>query len=166
MRICITTLVMVIMTLACFSQPNDKQEVERTIDRFLKYISFADTSSMKIDTLADVLTDNARFTANFGDKPMILTARQFVDNIRKNAASGKVSSTLEKELVSEVDVFGKIAHVLSTYELTIAGKNEKIVRRGLNSIQLIKQNGKWLICSVVWDRESDELKLPAEYLPR
>lgn len=148
----------------CWGQ-DEQKEVGETIDRFLNVLSFSNSSSLKIDSLPVLFTTDGRLIANFGKKPMSFTATQYVENIRSSIRSGQLHSFRERELARKVDVFGKIAHVLSTYELTMTGKDGTIVRRGLNSIQLMKQDGRWLICSLIWDRESNELKLPSQYLP-
>jgi hypothetical protein len=150
--------------LPCRSQQDEQIEVGKTVDRLLRFLSFADSSSLQIDSLRNVFVNDGKLTANFGQKPLFFTVPQYIEGIRNNVRSGQALSSTEKELARKVDIFGKIAHVLSTYELAITGKNGKVVRRGINSIQLIKQEGTWLILSLIWDRESDTLKLPSKYL--
>lgn len=36
--------------------------------------------------------------------------------------------------------------------------------RGINSIQLMNDGKRWWIVSLMWEAESDTLKLPAEFL--
>lgn len=146
------------------SQQDEQLEVGKTMDRFLRFLSFTDTTSIQIDSLVTVFTADGRLTANFGKKPRAFTVPQYIESIRNSVHSGQTFTSTEKELVRKVDIFGKIAHILSTYELTITGKDGKVLKRGINSIQLIKQENTWLILSLIWDRESDTLKLPSKYL--
>lgn len=68
----------------------------------------------------------------------------------------------EIELGSEVRIFGNIAHVWSAYEARTALDDETPERRGINSIQLLKDpDGKWRIISMIWDNEREGLSLPA-----
>ncbi|HZH97199.1 MAG TPA: nuclear transport factor 2 family protein [Flavisolibacter sp.] len=159
------SLVFSLFCINCWSQQDEQKEVGKTIERFLYVLSFPDSSSMQIDSLPALFTSDGKLVANSGKKPFIYTVPQYVESIRSSVRSGQLYSSRERELARKVDVFGNIAHVLSTYELTMVGKEGAIVRRGLNSIQLLKQDGKWLICSLIWDRERNELKLPAKYLP-
>ncbi|MXV50135.1 DUF4440 domain-containing protein [Pedobacter sp. HMF7647] len=152
------------LSFVCVGQQGEEQDVGKTIDRFLSYLSFADTASWQIDRLSDVFTEDGKLVANFGRKPLVFTVSQYIESVRRNVKSGQVQTSAETELARKTDVFGKIAQVLSTYELTITGKDGKVVRRGINAIQLIKQDGKWLIASLIWDRENDTLKLPQKYL--
>ena len=59
--------------------------------------------------------------------------------------------------------FGAIAHVLSSYEArTAPAPAGKVLRRGVNSIQLMHDGTRWWILSTVWDNEREGLTLPPE----
>ncbi len=51
---------------------------------------------------------------------------------------------------------------MSTYE---KGPYEprQIIGTGLNSIQLVKRDGRWYILSITWDEENTGGPLPARY---
>ena len=55
--------------------------------------------------------------------------------------------------------FGEIAHVLVLYEARIPG-SQRPPSRGIDSIQLIKQEGKWKVASIV-----NEAVMPGSKLP-
>ncbi len=59
--------------------------------------------------------------------------------------------------------FGAIAHVLSFYEARKAPGGE-LLRRGVNSIQLMHDGERWWILSTVWDNEREGVKLPEPVL--
>jgi hypothetical protein len=63
-----------------------------------------------------------------------------------------------------VEQYGDIAHVLSTHEKHIPG-DPRIIGRGINSIQLVKKDGRWWISSIAWDEETGAGPVPAKYLP-
>ena len=69
---------------------------------------------------------------------------------------------IEYETNREVRVFGNIAQVWSTYEtkLKIDGPVE---RRGINSIQLIYENNRWWIISWVFDKETEDNRIPKSF---
>jgi hypothetical protein len=69
----------------------------------------------------------------------------------------------ESEINREVRIFGNIAHVWSTYETRLI-KNGPVARRGINSIQLFFDNGKWSIVSLIFERERAE-KIPKTFEP-
>ncbi|WP_243860432.1 hypothetical protein [Flavobacterium poyangense] len=68
----------------------------------------------------------------------------------------------ETEINREVNVFGAIANVWSTYETRLE-KNGAVVRRGINSIQLFYSNNRWEIISVVFDKESEHNRIPQTF---
>lgn len=71
----------------------------------------------------------------------------------------------EKEIAREVERFGNIAHVFSTYESRINDPASPPLMRGINSVQLILSGERWLIASIVFQTEHDGLPIPPEYLP-
>lgn len=68
----------------------------------------------------------------------------------------------EVEIARRVDVFGNIAHVWSAYEARTAPNDERPERRGINSIQLFRdERGHWRIMAMIWDNERDGVAVPA-----
>lgn len=68
----------------------------------------------------------------------------------------------EKQLSFRIDRFGDIAHLWSVYELRSEGK---VVARGVNSIQAVKEAGGWRITSLMVQAESATAPLPKEFQP-
>ena len=59
--------------------------------------------------------------------------------------------------------FGAIAHVLSSYEArTAPAPAGKVLRKGVNSIQLLNDGERWWILSTVWDNEREGVELPTD----
>ncbi|SEA52999.1 hypothetical protein SAMN05443667_105128 [Flavobacterium gillisiae] len=71
----------------------------------------------------------------------------------------------ETEINREVKVFGNIANVWSTYETRLE-KNGIVARRGINSIQLFYADDRWEIISVVFDRETENNRIPQTFDPK
>ena len=60
----------------------------------------------------------------------------------------------EIEVARRVHEFGNIAHVWSVYEARRAPDDKTAERRGVNSIQLYRdERGHWRIMSMIWDNE-------------
>jgi hypothetical protein len=138
-------------------------EISKTIENLYQYLSFKDTSSLMIDSLISIFTPEGKLLANFGKQPISWTVTQYISSIKKNISEQGITSWKESELFHKTDFFGKIAQTFSAYEISFVIKNQTIIRRGVNSIQLIEQNGKWIIVSLIWDRERDDLKIPAKF---
>lgn len=70
----------------------------------------------------------------------------------------------EIEIMRQIHRFGDLAQVFSTYE----AKNSldgPTIARGINSIQLVRKEGRWWIVNMMWDNESRENPIPGEFLP-
>lgn len=87
------------------------------------------------------------------------------DEYIKNSSKWIVKNGFaEKEIHRKVDVFGKIAHVFSTYEAFTIDSKEKPFMRGINSIQLLNDGKRWWIVNVYWTQETRLNPIPEEYL--
>ena len=60
----------------------------------------------------------------------------------------------EKQADRQVQIFGNIAHVFSTFE-SCREKDGKPFQRGINSIQLFFDNTRWWIVTVMWNTERE-----------
>lgn len=87
-----------------------------------------------------------------------------VESYIKNSGSFFMNSAFyETEIGRRMDRFGNVAHVFSAYQFTLE-KGGEVKARGINSIQLIKDQGRWYIANVIWDSETESEKIPIEYL--
>jgi hypothetical protein len=75
------------------------------------------------------------------------------------------SDFYEKELKRKVSQFGNLAQVWSAFEIR-TDPNSPSTIRGLNSIQLHYENGRWWIDSWTCEMESDKSTLVTEFLTK
>ncbi|MEM7414343.1 MAG: hypothetical protein AAF389_02535 [Gemmatimonadota bacterium] len=68
----------------------------------------------------------------------------------------------EEEIHHEVDRFGAMAQVFSTYQKRFAD-TEVILGTGINSFQMIHSEDRWWIVSIIWDEERAGLSIPGAY---
>jgi len=68
----------------------------------------------------------------------------------------------EKQLKFQIERYGNIAHLWSSYALYSDGKQ---AARGINSIQAIKEVGGWRVTGIMVQAESAAEPLPRKYLP-
>jgi hypothetical protein len=71
----------------------------------------------------------------------------------------------EREISREVQHFGNITHVWSTYESFRSKKDSEPFARGINSIQLLNDGTRWWIMNIYWTAESPDNPIPEKYLP-
>jgi hypothetical protein len=70
----------------------------------------------------------------------------------------------ETEIMRKMHCYGNIIQAFSTYE-SRNDPDSKPIARGINSIQLLKKDGRWWIVTVMWDNESKDNPVPEEFLP-
>ena len=83
------------------------------------------------------------------------------DWIARTKARGHVLLE-EKQIKFHIQRFGNIAHLWSTYALSVDGKQ---TARGINSIQAIEEKDGWRVLGNTWQAESAALPLPKKFLP-
>ncbi len=83
--------------------------------------------------------------------------------IQNNGPFFMQHSFLEKEIGRTVNQFGNVAQVFTSYEFT-AGTTPPTHKRGINSVELVKEKGRWFIMSITWDEETKDLPIPPAYI--
>ena len=81
------------------------------------------------------------------------------DYISRNAKILEEKGFTERELGRRTEVWGGLATAWSAYDGRTA--DGSFHERGINSFQLVKIDGKWVVASILWQEET-----PANPLPR
>lgn len=101
-----------------------------------------------------------------GGELRVLTLEEFISWVDEHTTvgGGEDNGFEEREVAIVVERFGDIAHAFSTYEKGFYGLPETL-GRGINSIQMIRRDGRWWITQIVWDEESPGKTVPPRYMP-
>jgi hypothetical protein len=94
--------------------------------------------------------------------PKGLRGGSLEDYITRNAAILEKEGFTERELGRRVEVWGGLATALSAYDGKTA--NGSFHERGINSFQLVKIDGKWLVSSILWQEETPANPLPVDLI--
>jgi len=94
----------------------------------------------------------------------VMSVQDYVDGAGKYF---KDHAFYEREAARQVETFGSITHIFSTYE-SRQTPDGKPFERGINSIQLFTVNDgtRWWVVDVYWTGETPENPIPAQYLPK
>ena len=84
------------------------------------------------------------------------------DYITRNSAILEKDGFTERELGRRVEIWGGLATAWSAYDGRTA--NGSFHERGINSFQLVKVDGKWLVASILWQEATPENPLPADLI--
>jgi predicted metalloprotease with PDZ domain len=78
---------------------------------------------------------------------------------KANAPFFNQSGFYEEELKRNVQQYGNVASVQSSYQFRIT-PNGQVEQRGVNYFTLVQSNGRWWIANLTWQDEEKELPLP------
>lgn len=142
----------------------DVESVESILAALYDVLSGPAGEARDWDRLRSLFLQSARMVpvqrAPDGDvRYRALTVEEYVES---SAAVIEDLGFRETEIAREVEHFGEVAHVFSTYEAFREGVEEPIMR-GLNSIQLINDGARWWIASLAWVPERADLPIPPRY---
>jgi hypothetical protein len=97
-----------------------------------------------------------------GATARIMSLEAFIERSSRNVSR---EGFYEKEIARRSDAFGSIVHVFSTYEARHSPDEARPFRRGINSIQLLKDGDRYWVVSIYWDTEREGTPIPDQYLP-
>jgi hypothetical protein len=86
------------------------------------------------------------------------------DYVERSAPLLEKEGFFERSIANKIDRYGNIAHVFSTYESRHNANDAQPFQRGINSFQLINDGKRWWIMTIMWQGETPENPIPAQYL--
>ncbi len=91
-----------------------------------------------------------------------MTVEDFVRIVTPIYASG--GGFFERDIGHRIERFGNVAHVFTAYETRRSGPDGPVAARGINSVQLVRHEGRWWVVNVAWDTERPGNPIPPEFL--
>jgi hypothetical protein len=89
-----------------------------------------------------------------------------VEDYIKRASGGMTTNGFyERSIHNEVQQFGAIAQVFSTYESRHKADDPQPFARGINSFQLLKDGERYWVVNIYWQAERPDSPIPQQYLP-
>lgn len=108
---------------------------------------------------ARLIPTGPRPTGEVGSR--VLTVDEYV---QRAGALFEKEGFFEREASRQVEQFGNIAHIFSTYESRHAKDDAKPFQRGINSIQLMNDGKRWWVVTIFWQGEDEKNPIPPMYL--
>lgn len=126
-------------------------ELDALMDLFYRVVSFEEGGSPDWDSMAQLFSRRARITRVTPEAIDHLDLEGFRSMAEELIEVGAFTSFFEREIARRVDRFGNVMHVASAYETRISPDAVDYIERGVNSLQLVHEDGRWKICSLCWD---------------
>ncbi len=148
---------------------NDVSSVDAIVRALYESVSFAPGAQPDYKRLRSLFHPEGRLIPPKGErdgKVPVLAMDAFIKKSREYVIMTGMEARgfFEKEVHRATESFGNIVHLFSTYESRHTSKESAPVQRGINSIQLVKDAGRWWVLTILWDIERPEEKIPQKYL--
>ena len=138
-------------------------ELRGLIDEFFGAVSFEIGQRPAYARIRGLFIDGSRLIRNSSEVPEISSVDEFIASREKLFDSGALTSFEEIETAETTEIFGNIAHRLSTYEKRGTMQGETIEGRGVISTQFVRTPGGLKMSSMAWDDERPGLAIPARH---
>ena len=100
-------------------------------------------------------------TKSIPEDVVFLTPQDYID---RDAPFFQNNGFFERGIANRVEEFGNLVSVWSTYESRHSADDPKPFVRGINSLQIVKAQGRYWVASILWDDERSGTTLPEKYL--
>lgn len=151
------------------ADPADVESPEAVVQALYEVVQRAPGARFDWDRMRTLFLPDARLIPNTeqtGGQFRVLTPEEFISWIDGAMEVGGPNDRgfAEEQVAAKTERYGDIAHVFSTYQKHFHG-DSRILGRGINSIQLVRHDGRWWVTQIAWDEEDGAGPLPPEYRP-
>jgi hypothetical protein len=145
------------------AQPSDVASIDAVMKSAYEAVSARPGEERDLDRFRSLWRPGSRLvmvsqTADGEVSSTVLTLDDFARVFSGPVAEG----VYEREAARRTEVFGNMAHVWSTYEIRNTPEGELGVR-GINSLQLVHDGGRWWFVAGLFQNEGPGAPLPNEY---
>ena len=155
----IGTIIMAAAIAAAPASKSDLAGIDQAIRGVYEVISGPPGQKRDFDKMRSLFAPGATLKA-IGPKG--LHGGSLEDYISRNKDVLEKEGFTERELGRRTEVWGGLATAWSAYDGRTA--NGSFHERGINSFQLVKIDGKWVVASILWQEETPANPLPRELI--
>ncbi|WP_224996011.1 hypothetical protein [Cesiribacter sp. SM1] len=147
------------------ARPQDVESVDALITALYEVIS-GPAGERDWDRFTSLFKPNARMSAISPNKSgqrvyVSMTPEEYK---AKNGPYFSKNGFWEEELGRQETRFGEVVSVMSSYQYRLEPNGEP-AQRGVNSLQLVYDQGRWWIANVIWNTETKDNQIPQSLLP-
>lgn len=141
-----------------------KADLDALVNAFFRAVSFEAGHTPAYDAVYDLFIVYANIIRNNGPVPETMTVSEFITSRQAAFDAGSLTQFREAELKDITEIFGNVAHRLSSYEKDGVRDGAAFSGRGVIFTQFIRTETGWKISAMAWDDERDGLTIPERYL--
>lgn len=131
---------------------------------FFDAVTFAPGERPDYHAIRDLFIAQGLLIKNIGE-PEITTVDEFIAPRQALVDSGELTEFEEGELAQVTELFGNVAHRMSTYFKRGVQGGVRFEARGVISTQFVFTPSGWRMSSMAWDDERPGLVMPDRYEP-
>ncbi|NYF50013.1 hypothetical protein [Tunturiibacter gelidoferens] len=151
------------------AKPDDVKSPEAILNAVYSVISGPKGQARDWDRMRSLFIPDARLipattsAASGRSDAVVLTIDGYISR-----SQGRMTTNgfFERSIHNEIEQFGNIVQVWSTYESRHSADDPAPFTRGINSFQLLKDGDRYWVVNIFWDSESPANPIPAKYLPK
>jgi hypothetical protein len=132
---------------------DDRNEIDALIKALYEVISFDEEGEPDWLRMRSLFSRHAHITRITPDGTDYLDVGGFQELAKETFDLGVYTRFFEIEVLRDERRFGGLAHVLSAYETRHSPNAIEPFARGVNSLQLIREDEGWKVLSLFWDEE-------------
>lgn len=140
-------------TVSKIGTSSEDRAIEKLLEKLYAVISFEESEEPNWQGLQEIFSRHARITRVTPEGTDHLDPQSFLAMTRDLLDVGAYTSFYELEVARTVQSFGDIAQIWSTYETRRNRTAREPLGRGINSIQLIREEGAWRVLGLLWDEQ-------------
>jgi hypothetical protein len=132
----------------------DLAELDELIRNFYRVICFEDGGAPDFESMRELFSPHAHITRVTPEGVDYLDVLSFASLVRELLELGAFTSFHEQEVRRNTQRFGCVFHVASAYETRVNPGAIDYLERGVNSLQVLREQGGLRIISLCWDSGS------------
>lgn len=140
-----------------------RSDLKALTNEFFRAVSFDTGGRPDYARIRELFIDDGRLIRCSSERPEISSVDEFIASRQRMFDSGALTSFEETEIAEITEVFGNIAHRLSTYEKRGTMHEEAIEGAGVISTQFVRTPTGWKMSAMAWDDERPGLVIPDRY---
>jgi len=151
------------MALKAQDYTKDVQSVDAIIRALYEVISGEAEEPRNWDRFRFLFAKDARLVPTFKNPDSIFAYRILTPEEYITRFTSRKMGFYEWEIGRKTEEYGTICHVFTTYATKFT-KDGAITNRGINSIQLLKDQNRYYILHIFWGAENLGFALPEKYI--
>ncbi len=145
-------------------QNNNYTSINSVIENLYSSLTYEHGKMPDWSRFKQLFIKGARLVHVKNGKYTTITPDSFAIRFNKQIDDGFLKSFRERETSRKTDSLKQVVHIFSMYRANYLTDDGMGKQKGMNSIQLIKSNGRWWITSILWDESSSKNLATPRYL--